>query len=122
MFLNRAYYFFKPIVPWRMRLALRRWRADRRRRAFANVWPIEPNSGRAPKSWPGWPEGKRFAFVLTHDVEGSKGLARVEQLMNIEVQHGFRSSFNFVPEGEYQVPDKVRAVLERSGFEVGVHG
>ena len=122
MFLNRAYYSLKPIIPWQLRLALRRWRADRRRKTFANVWPIDPNSGNTPPGWPGWPDGKRFAFVLTHDVEGSKGLARVEHLMNLEVQHGFRSCFNFVPEGQYRVPDRVRGLLERSGFEVGVHG
>src|SRR4030067_2756099 len=34
---------------------------------------------------------------------------------------GFRSSFNFVPE-YYDVPSELRALLETSGFEVGVHG
>jgi hypothetical protein len=34
---------------------------------------------------------------------------------------GFRSSFNFVPEGEYAVPDTLRAFLRENGFEVGVH-
>jgi glycosyltransferase involved in cell wall biosynthesis len=34
---------------------------------------------------------------------------------------GFRSSFNFVPEGEYIVPESVRAFLRENGFEVGVH-
>ncbi|HSZ01435.1 MAG TPA: glycosyltransferase [Terriglobales bacterium] len=122
MFLSRAYYFSKPIIPWELRLALRRWRANRRRRAFADVWPIDPKSGATPPNWPGWPEGKRFALVLTHDVEGIKGLSRVEQVMNLELKHGFRSCFNFVPEGEYRLPDRVREMLERAGFEVGVHG
>jgi glycosyltransferase involved in cell wall biosynthesis len=122
MFLNKAYYFLKPIMPWRLRLALRRWRANRRRRAFVDVWPIDPKSGTTPLGWPGWPEGKRFAVVLTHDVEGIKGLSRVEQLMNLELQCGFRSCFNFVPEDEYRVPDGVREMLDRAGFEVGVHG
>jgi glycosyltransferase involved in cell wall biosynthesis len=51
-----------------------------------------------------------------------KGVSRVEQLMNIELGHGFSSCFNFVPEGEYSVPDSTRDMLERAGFEVGVHG
>jgi len=62
--------------------------------------------------------GKRFAVVLTHDVEGSKGLSRVEQLMGLEAKHGFRSSFNFVPEGEYRLPDTLRQKMRDAGFEV----
>ncbi len=122
MFLNRMYYLLKPALPWRVRMELRRLRARRRRREFADVWPIDPRSGGSPPGWPGWPNGKRFAFVLTHDVEGSKGLSRVEELMNLELKYGFRSCFNFVPEGEYRVPDDLRSLLERNGFEVGVHG
>ena len=49
-------------------------------------------------------------------------MSRVEQLMNLELKHGFRSCFNFVPEGEYRVPDAVREMLDQAGFEVGVHG
>ena len=33
---------------------------------------------------------------------------------------GFRSAFNFVPEGEYRVPESLRGFLTASGFEVGV--
>jgi glycosyltransferase involved in cell wall biosynthesis len=122
MLLNRAYYFLKPIMPWRLRLALRRWRANRRRRAFVDVWPIDSRAARTPPGWPGWPDGKRFAVVLTHDVEGSKGVSRVDQLMNVELKYGFNSCFNFVPEGEYCVLDAMRERLGQSGFEVGVHG
>jgi glycosyltransferase involved in cell wall biosynthesis/peptidoglycan/xylan/chitin deacetylase (PgdA/CDA1 family) len=122
LFLNRVYYFVKPVLPWRVRLELRRWRANRRRREFADVWPIDPQASQTPPGWPGWPDGKRFALVLTHDVEGSKGVSRVRQLRDVEKKHGFRSCFNFVPEGEYRVPDSVRELLESAGFEVGVHG
>jgi glycosyltransferase involved in cell wall biosynthesis/peptidoglycan/xylan/chitin deacetylase (PgdA/CDA1 family) len=122
MLVNRTYYFLKPIMPWRLRLALRRWRANRRRRAFADVWPIDPKAAQTPPGWPGWPDGKRFAVVLTHDVEGNKGLSRVEQVVKLEQNYGFKSSFNFVPEGEYRLPDAVRRVLDQAGFEVGVHG
>ncbi|MGO9085609.1 MAG: glycosyltransferase [Candidatus Sulfotelmatobacter sp.] len=42
--------------------------------------------------------------------------------MNLERKYGFRSCFNFVPEGGYQVPVAIREMLEQNGFEVGVHG
>ena len=80
-----------------------------------------PGSERPPSNWGGWPNGKKFAFVLTHDVEGQGGLDRCRQLKQVEEQFGFRSSFNFIPEGSYSVPADLRAELTRDGFEVGVH-
>jgi peptidoglycan/xylan/chitin deacetylase (PgdA/CDA1 family) len=122
MIVNKAYYLFKPLIPRSLRLALRRSRARYKQMRCANVWPIDQRAGATPPSWPGWPEGKRFALVLTHDVESGKGLANVEQLMKLELKHGFRSSFNLVPEGDYRIPDETRYMLEHNGFEVGVHG
>jgi glycosyltransferase involved in cell wall biosynthesis len=103
-------------------LGARRWWASSKRSAFADVWPVDEKAGATPPNWPGWPDGNRFALVLTHDVEGKKGFPRVEPLMNVELKYGFRSSFNFVPEGEYSVPDTLRQTLNRVGVEVGVHG
>jgi glycosyltransferase involved in cell wall biosynthesis len=80
-----------------------------------------PGSERLPENWPGWPEGKKFAFTLTHDVESKAGLNRCRSLMNLEMELGFRSSFNFVPEGSYQVPAELREELTAKGFEVGIH-
>src|SRR5450432_4547221 len=109
--LNRVYYFLKPCIPWQLRLALRRKRAAARRETYSPIWPIDPHAGSRPPGWPGWPEGKQFAFVLTHDVEGAKGLSRVKRLMDLEIRNGFRSSFNFVPEGKYVVPPDLRAMM-----------
>ncbi len=120
--LNRIYYLLKPCIPWQVRLALRRKRAAARRASYGPVWPIDPKAGIKPPNWPGWPEGKQFGLVLTHDVEGAKGLSRVRRLMELEVRKGFRSSFNFVPEGEYVIPDDLPTEMSRGGFEVGVHG
>jgi glycosyltransferase involved in cell wall biosynthesis len=103
-------------------MTLRRWRANSQRIASANVWPIDEKAGATPPGWPGWPEGKRFALVLTHDVKETRGFNRVERVMNMELQMGFRSSFNFVPEGEYRVTEALRETLDRAGFEMGVHG
>ena len=65
--------------------------------------------------------GKKFAVVLTHDVEGQLGLDQCRPLMELEMELGFRSSFNFIPEGAYRVPPAFRDELTRNGFEVGVH-
>jgi len=92
-----------------------------KRRNVAKVWPIKPGSERLPQDWTGWPEGKRFAFVLTHDVESQRGLDHVRQLAELEMEFGFRSKFNFIPEGPYAVSEELRDWLTQRGFEVGVH-
>jgi hypothetical protein len=95
--------------------------ARRKRAAVAHLWPISESAGRTPAGWPGWPEGKKFAFVLTHDVEGIEGVEKSQRLAEVEMRHGFRSSFNYIPEGTYAVPDELRRWLVANGFEVGVH-
>lgn len=119
---TKIYYLLKPILPWRLRVALRRQRAERRLKAYSGVWPIDRTAGASPSGWPGWPEGKQFALVLTHDVEGLKGFNRVPQLLELTRKHGFRASFNFVPKGQYQVDRQMLDLLNRSGFEAGAHG
>src|SRR5262245_51319877 len=104
MFRNRFYYWIKPLLPSSVRLALRRWFAIRKRERVRDVWPILPGSENPPKNWQGWPEGKKFALVLTHDVEGKSGLSKCRDLLDLELKLGFRSSFNFIPRGKYCVP------------------
>ena len=118
---GRLYYKIKPFLPWRLRMALRRMMVRRKQGQWKNVWPINPSAARPPDGWPGWPGGKKFAFVLTHDVEGTKGLAKCRQLAQLEKKLGFRSTFNLVPEGDYVVPPELREELARDGFEIGVH-
>ena len=121
MLRNRIYYWLKPFVPQSIRTAIRRKLAMRLRKQNEDVWPIMPGSERAPENWPGWPEGKKFAFVLTHDVESEAGLGRCRSLMELELHLGFRSSFNFIPEGSYRVPAELRQELTANGFEIGIH-
>lgn len=119
--LTRAYYLAKPFLPRGLRWAMRRHRAVGIRRRHASVWPIDESVAATPAGWPGWPDGKKAAFVLTHDVEGQEGVDQVRALAELEMKHGFRSCFNFIPEGGYQVPDSLRDWLTDNGFEVGVH-
>jgi len=121
MWRNTLYYNLKPFIPRPLRTTVRRRWAARLRKRVDGVWPIMPASERPPARWKGWPEGKRFAVVLTHDVEGSLGLQRCRSLMQLEIAMGFRSSFNFIPEGTYRLPVTLRQELIDNGFEVGVH-
>ena len=102
-------------------MAARRWVAKRIRARCGDRWPILEAAGARPGNFPGWPEGRRFAFVLTHDVESETGVERCRQLVEQDAAHGFRASFNFVPEGDYETPAELREWLKAKGFEVGVH-
>ncbi len=131
-----AYYAVKSLLPRRLQIAMRRLYARRQARTEFPRWPIEPvlverreaelrtaldqrEEGRIPLI-ADWPEGKRFAAILTHDVEGPAGVANVDRIIDLERRHGFVSSWNFVAEWyplEGNVLDRVRA----AGCEVGLH-
>src|SRR6516162_9674599 len=98
MLRNRLYYRIKPFVPQSVRTAIRRKVAERLRSTVTDIWPIMPGSERPPEDWLGWPNGKKFAVVLTHDVESATGVRKCRELMRLEQKLGFRSSFNFIPE------------------------
>jgi hypothetical protein len=115
------YFHLKPYMPWGVRMAMRRMVARQKHKTCRDVWPINEAAAQAPAGWAGWPDGKKFAFVLTHDVEGPGGLTKCRQLMKLEQELGFRSSFNFIPEGDYTVSRELREELAQNGFEVGVH-
>ncbi len=68
-----------------------------------------------------WPGGHRFAFVLTHDVEGAAGIANIERVRKVERAHGIVSSWNFVAE-DYAIPNGLFEKLRADGCEIGLHG
>ena len=121
MLLNKAYYMVKFLIPRPLQIQLRRHFIQQKRIKYSDIWPIDKNAFKQPEGWTGWPDGKKFALVLTHDVEKAKGVDKCYQLAEIEERLGFRSSFNFVPE-DYTVLAALRQHLMDRGFEIGVHG
>jgi len=104
-----------------MQLFIRRRLVKNRMIKSRNRWPIDQMSANAPLDWPGWPKGKKFALVLTHDVEKAIGMQRVCKLAELERELGFKAIFNFVG-GDYHVEKKTLQYLLSLGFEIGVHG
>jgi len=117
----KLYYAIKPLIPRRVQLMLRRLWIRSMLPSYKDIWPICPEAGKAPEGWTGWPEDKRFALVLTHDVDTARGYEKCSRLIQIEEQLGFRSSVFFVPE-RYSVSADLRHDLTSRGFEVGMHG
>jgi peptidoglycan/xylan/chitin deacetylase (PgdA/CDA1 family) len=134
---KRLYYALKPALPRRFTQVLRRLHGSAASGAFPLGWPIEERyvrfqwevmrsvlngAGKRTLAFkPFWPDGHRFAFVLTHDVERSDGQAYVRAVADLDEHHGFRSSFNFVPES-YPLDHDLLQELRTRGFEIGVHG
>lgn len=116
-----AYYGIKPFLPRRFQIHARRKLARRKLERFRETWPIDSRAAGSPEQWQGWPNGKKFALILGHDVDSAKGYSQCHRLMEIESRAGFRSTFYFVPES-YRVDPELRARLAEGGFDVGVHG
>lgn len=131
-----AYYAVKSLLPRRLQIAMRRMYARRQARTEFPRWPIEPllverrraelraaldrRDGERMPVVASWPEGKRFAAILTHDVEGPSGVANVRRVLEIERRHGFVSSWNFVAEW-YPIEDTLFDHIRAAGCEVGLH-
>lgn len=117
----RLFYRLKPFLPGRFEFFLRKMRAQALMPFYRKVWPIDEEAGNHPPDWTGWPDGKKFSLVLTHDVEWKDGHDTCQQLSELEESMGFRSAFYFVPH-RYPVSPQLRDDLTSRGFEVGVHG
>jgi hypothetical protein len=136
------FYRVKPLIPRRVQMALRR-RIARRQRTRHEAqgrfprWPIEPllvhqqeillherlrrAGDRRIPVLAAWPRGHRFAWTVTHDVEGPKGLDGIAPLLEIERRHGVVSAWFFVAE-DYDVEPSVFEAVRSAGGEVGLHG
>ena len=132
--LKKMYYTLKPFLPRPLTRWMRRFYGTPKHKLS---WPIEDRyvhflfeaikqlfllTGKT--SFPFiniWPDGNQFAFVITHDVETSRGQANLCKVADLEEGLGFRSSFNIIPE-RYKIDKPLLVELKNRGFEIGVHG
>jgi hypothetical protein len=131
------YYACKPLLPRRVQLAMRRRYAPRQAARSFPAWPFEPvlvqrrydelraelderGAGRLPIG-NYWPRRARFAYVLTHDVEGPAGVELIPRVRELERRYGCVSSWNFVAE-DYPIPAGCFEQLRAEGCEIGLHG
>lgn len=69
----------------------------------------------------GWPEGRRFPLLVTHDVDTKAGMALAGQVLDEMVALGLRPCFFLVGHGYKWDEGFIRAVGEAGG-EIGLHG
>lgn len=131
------YYTVKDLIPAGLRHRLNSIAIRSRRRPGFPDWPCEDALLRvwrralsaimerwgAQDMWHVgfWPEGKSCCIVLTHDVEGPRGLAAMERMAELEERYGLRSAWNLALE-QYPIDWQQVEALRARGFEFGAHG
>jgi hypothetical protein len=131
-----AYYRARPLLPRPVQISMRRLFSRVQARVRFPRWPVETAlqdlyaklfhdvtqiAGEPVPFMSPWPDNHTWAFVLTHDVETAVGYNQIHVLRDVELDAGYRSSWNFVPK-RYVIDDAVVDELTREGFEAGIHG
>jgi hypothetical protein len=135
--IRRGYYFVRPLLATSVRKHLQRiWFRDWKTIRFPN-WPVDTTVelmfeelmavalkahavDRIPFIW-FWPNGAQSCTIMTHDIETAAGRDFCDTLMELDDEHGIKSSFQVVPEGRYQTTDRFLASIRERGCEVNVH-
>jgi peptidoglycan/xylan/chitin deacetylase (PgdA/CDA1 family) len=115
------YYYTKKLIPRSLQIGARRAFLLTKKAFLRTRWPIDTRAVNRPAAFTRWPENKRFALVLRHDVETADGIRKCPDILSIERAFGFRSAFYLVPE-DYTVDEQLRKILAAAGCEIGVHG
>lgn len=69
---------------------------------------------------PPWPDGKRFAIALTHDVDSATGLTTSLDIARDEADRGLMSCW-YVVGDDYPLPPSALSELRDGGHELGLH-
>jgi hypothetical protein len=135
--IRNSYYFVRELMPvWFRRHLQRAYFKDWQNLAFPQ-WPVDFSTDllheaflrlmmraqgcdKVPFIW-FWPDGAAGCTIMTHDVETAAGRDFSSSLMDIDLSHGFRTSFQVVPEKRYEVPESFVSEIRTRGFEFNVH-
>lgn len=135
--IRECYYLVRELLPvWFRRYLQRAYLKDWKTLEFPH-WPVDftvdslyemllrmtmiaQGCDRVPFIW-FWPAGASSCVILTHDVETAAGRDFCSSLMDLDLSHGFRASFQVVPEKRYEVPESFVNGIRARGFELNVH-
>ena len=135
---RRLYYALRPLLPVAVRRILQRvvlqdwatipfptWPVDTTVEDLINrLWVLALKaSGEEclPFIWY-WPKGFDACAIMTHDVETAAGQELCYKILELEREHGIRSSFELVPEVRYKISDSVVNAIRDAGCEICIHG
>lgn len=134
---RRFYSLLRKFLPLPVRRPLQRAYMSGWRRLTFPVWPLDTTADelhsvylrllmeasglkRVPFIW-FWPKGASSCLIITHDVETTAGRDFTSKLMDMDDAMAFKASFQVVPEGRYEVPDRYVEEIRGRGFEFNIH-
>src|SRR5712664_2836645 len=120
--IREMYYVVREFLPLWFRRHLQRvdFTVDSLHEAFLQLSIRAQGCDKVPFIW-FWPDGASSCLILTHDVETAAGRDFCSSLMDIDLSHGFKSSFQVVPEKRYEVPEGFVSEIQSRGFEFNIH-
>jgi hypothetical protein len=96
------------------------WTVDSLHKEFLRLLMETSGVKNVPFIW-FWPEGAPNCLIMTHDVETLAGRGFTSQLMDLNDSHGFKASFQVIPEKRYEVPDEYVREIRSRGCEFNIH-
>jgi len=114
--LLKLFYLLKPIIPRYVQIAMRRERARNIYKDQKLPFLCEDTLMKLPEA-----HDNHVKILLTHDVEGQDGLDRIQSIIEVENEFGFKSTWNFVLD-KYGDVEKYVKGLNDAGHECGAHG
>jgi hypothetical protein len=134
--LRAAYYFLRPLTTLSTRKQIQRFHARKWRDIRFPQWPVDTTVeaicetllllsmqakgvNSVPFVW-FWPLSAQGCVMMSHDVEGKKGVDFCNQLMDFDDCFGIKASFQIVPEERYVVASDLIDTISDRGFEVGI--
>ena len=68
-----------------------------------------------------YPNSSNCAIILTHDIDCEYGFKHIPDILEIDEEYGFKSSWNIVPY-KYKIDRGIIDLINNAGHEIGIHG
>ena len=135
--LQSLYYGLRPVLPAPLRRFVHQAVSKARRASSFPHWPLDcsveqifdslmqlalraTGDTEIPFVW-FWPDGHQAACIMTHDVEGSRGAAHCDTVMDLDEHYGIRAAFQVIPQKRYSGFEELVGRIRARGFEPNLH-
>jgi len=95
------------------------YKLKRRRKGFPG-WPIEKSIDLKRNEKVKWPNNKKYAVCLTHDVDTKRGIKNIRLFYDLEKKYGLKSTY-FIVAKNLMFTDFLKKI-EKEGYEIACHG